>query len=81
MSNRNDQKFEVKRAEGISKDKNREVNQIRSISGYQSMSNDEDTKDEAIIITSSWDNKVIIYDEKVNVDEDWIEEDPYASDN
>jgi len=24
---------------------------------------------------------VIIYDEKVNVDEDWKEEDPYASDN
>lgn len=81
MSNRNDQVFEVKRAEGISKDKNREVNQIASVSGYPSNDiNDDDATDEAILITSSWDNKVCVYDEKDNVDEDWIEDEPYEKD-
>ena len=81
MSNRNDQVFEVKRAEGISKDKNREVNQIVSVSGYPSNDiNDDDATDEAILITSSWDNKVCVFDEKDNVDEDWIEDQPYEKD-
>lgn len=75
-SNRIDARFRAQRAQSFNKDKNREINGIfvmkdfhadRDISRNQEMAEIEGA---SIILTSQWNNKIKVYNEKENRPDD-----------